>query len=47
MLLQALVENAIRHGLAPQATPGLVEVRSWREEPRLYLQVRDTGLGGG
>jgi signal transduction histidine kinase len=45
MLLQALVENAIRHGLAPQATPGLVEVRGWREESRLYLQVRDTGLG--
>ncbi|HKB41992.1 MAG TPA: ATP-binding protein, partial [Gemmataceae bacterium] len=45
MLLQPLVENAVRHGLAPQTSPGLVEVRTWRDGPHLFLQVRDTGIG--
>ncbi len=45
MLLQPLVENAVRHGLAPQTSPGLVEVRTGRDGPHLHLQVRDTGIG--
>ena len=44
-LLQPLVENAIRHGVAPRAAPGRVEVRAWREEDRLHLEVRDDGPG--
>src|SRR5262249_39806199 len=45
LLLQPLVENAVRHGLAPQTAPGLVEIRTWREGPHVIMQVRDTGRG--
>jgi signal transduction histidine kinase len=44
-LLQPLVENAIRHGVAPRPGTGRVEIRSWREEGRLRLEVSDTGPG--
>ncbi len=44
-LLQPLVENAIRHGVASRSAPGWVEVRAWRERDRLHLEVRDDGPG--
>ena len=44
-LLQPLVENAIRHGVASRCTPGRVEVRSWRDGGVLRLEVRDDGPG--
>lgn len=45
LLLQPLVENAIRHGIAPRASSGYVKVQSERENGMLRLQVRDNGLG--
>lgn len=45
LVLQPLVENAIRHGIEPHARPGVIELRAWREEHRLRLQVRDNGGG--
>ena len=45
LLLQPLVENAIRHGLAPRATGGTVEVRVERSGERLRLFVTDDGIG--
>jgi two-component system, LytTR family, sensor kinase len=45
LLLQPLVENAIRHGVAPRATTGIVEVRSARKNGKLELQVCDNGPG--
>jgi two-component sensor histidine kinase len=49
LILQPLVENAIRHGIAPRADPGRIEIEARREQARLTLQVRDDGpgLGGG
>ncbi|MDH4173969.1 MAG: histidine kinase [Betaproteobacteria bacterium] len=45
MLLQPLVENAVKHGLEPKVEGGSVKV-SAREEPgRLVLEVADTGQG--
>jgi LytS/YehU family sensor histidine kinase len=45
LILQPLVENAIRHGITRRITPGRVEVRAWRDEGRLHLTVRDDGVG--
>ena len=43
LLLQPLVENSIRHGLAPLEQGGRVEVSASRRDGRLVLQVRDSG----
>lgn len=45
LILQPLVENAIRHGIEPQARPGRVEIAARREAGRLVLSVRDNGGG--
>ncbi len=45
LLLQPLVENAIRHGIAPQRGPGLIEIVSRRHNGRLQVRVCDTGAG--
>ena len=45
LILQPLVENAIRHGLAPRAAPGRVTIRAVRLGDRLQLEVADDGVG--
>jgi signal transduction histidine kinase len=44
LILQPLVENSIRHGLAPLEQGGRIEVCARRRDGRLVLQVRDSGL---
>jgi signal transduction histidine kinase len=45
LILQPLVENAIRHGIEPRAKPGCIELRSQREAGALTLEVCDNGTG--
>ncbi|WP_426754013.1 sensor histidine kinase [Myxococcus sp. Y35] len=45
LALQPLVENAIRHGLAPRAEPGRIEITAEQEGDALRLSVRDNGVG--
>jgi two-component system, LytTR family, sensor kinase len=45
LILQPLVENAIRHGISRQLTPGRLEIRTSLEEGMLHVQVRDNGKG--
>ena len=45
LVLQPLVENAIRHGIAPRAAPGHVTVSARRHGARLELGVVDDGVG--
>ncbi len=47
MILQPLVENAVRHAIAPRAAAGHIVVRSRRTDGRLELQVIDDGTGQG
>lgn len=44
-LLQPLVENAIRHGIAHREDPGSIEASARREGSVLHVRVRDSGLG--
>ena len=44
-VLQPLVENAIRHGLAPRRGPGLLEITATATGDDLYLRVCDNGAG--
>jgi sensor histidine kinase YesM len=45
LLLQPLVENAVRHGIEPRPGPCRIEVSAERDGDRLRLVVRDTGVG--
>ncbi|HTE90623.1 MAG TPA: histidine kinase, partial [Terriglobales bacterium] len=45
LILQPLVENAIRHGIEPQRSPGLISIEAKQEDRHLHLIVRDNGRG--
>jgi len=45
LLLQPLVENAIRYGIAPRAEPGRIEIRARRDNGFVRLDVVDDGPG--
>jgi two-component sensor histidine kinase len=45
LLLQPLLENAIRHGLAPVREGGCVSVHAHREGEQLHLRIEDDGVG--
>ena len=45
LILQPLVENAIRHGIEPRRGPGLISIEARQEDKQLHLIVRDNGRG--
>ncbi len=45
LILQPLVENAIKHGLSPKPGRGWIRVSASRRADRLALEVRDNGVG--
>lgn len=47
LLLQPLVENAIKHGLVPAGPPGRLSLDARPEGGRLVLRVEDDGVGIG
>ena len=45
MLLQPLVENAVKHGLEPKIVGGEILIQAAEEDDLIRIEVRDTGLG--
>src|SRR5438874_10656293 len=45
MILQPLVENAMKHGIAHTVDKGHVQISAGREDDRLWMEVRDNGGG--
>jgi two-component sensor histidine kinase len=45
LMLQPIVENAIRHGIGPRSRGGTVEIAARRRDSSLELMVRDDGAG--
>ncbi len=45
LVLQPLVENAIRHGIERHARPGQIVLRAQRRDDQLELEVQDNGGG--
>lgn len=43
--VQTLVENAIRHAVAPRAGGGRLSVAAWRADGHLIVEVEDAGAG--
>jgi len=45
LVLQPLVENAIRHGIAPRKTAGQIEIKASRKNGMLIVSIQDNGPG--
>ena len=46
LLLQPLVENAIRHGIAPRRQPGKLQIVLRREQDQLLIEIDNDGIAG-
>jgi two-component system LytT family sensor kinase len=45
LLLQPVVENAIRHGISTKADGGILEISSEKENGFLHITIQDNGRG--
>jgi two-component system LytT family sensor kinase len=45
MMLQPIVENAIKHGLAPRVEGGQIHLRTQRSNGKLAIEIDDNGMG--
>jgi two-component system, LytTR family, sensor kinase len=45
MLLQPMVENSIKHGLAPRLEGGQIHLRARNFDGRLLIEIEDNGMG--
>jgi signal transduction histidine kinase len=45
LILQPLVENAIKHGVARKSGPGHIDISARRDGDKLHMEVRDDGVG--
>ena len=45
LIVQPLVENAVRHGLAPRVREGSLVIRAVRDNGQTRIDVEDTGVG--
>jgi len=45
MLLQPMVENSLKHGLAPKLEGGRIFLRTSTRDGRLHIEIEDNGVG--
>jgi signal transduction histidine kinase len=45
LILQPLVENAIKHGVSPRSGRGLIQISSRVRDNALWIEVKDNGVG--
>jgi two-component system LytT family sensor kinase len=45
MLLQPIVENCLKHGLAPKIEGGKIQLRTTNRNGRLHIEIEDNGVG--
>jgi two-component system, LytTR family, sensor kinase len=45
MLLQPIVENCLKHGLAPKIDGGRIQLRTTNRDGRLNIEIEDNGVG--
>lgn len=45
LILQPIVENAIKHGLTKKPNGGIVILRTWEEDGNIKISVEDDGVG--
>ncbi|MDT0267747.1 histidine kinase [Streptomyces sp. DSM 44915] len=45
LVIQPIVENAVRHGLEPKPGPGAIQVSGFGEGPLCVIEVEDDGVG--
>ena len=45
LILQPLVENAIRHGIGPRRAAGIIRISTWRDHDDVWMEIRDNGVG--
>lgn len=45
MILQPIIENSIKHGLASKVDGGVIRLRTWLEETELHISIEDDGIG--
>jgi two-component system, LytTR family, sensor kinase len=45
MLLQPIIENCIKHGIAPKIEGGSIRIRARRHRDRLLIDIDDDGMG--
>lgn len=46
LVIQPLVENAVRHGVSRRGSDGLIRIRSWEDDDAYCISVEDNGAGG-
>src|SRR6202142_1642102 len=45
ILLQPMIENSLKHALAPRLEGGQIHLRTHRHDSRLYIEIEDNGVG--
>jgi LytS/YehU family sensor histidine kinase len=47
LILQPIVENAVKYGVASAPPPATIEIKAWKTAGRLHIEVRDSGKSTG